>query len=274
MLDLLVLRRHIFDPVAEGMHAAMPGAMDEADRPRLRQRFLQHGQGRGDADAGGDQHQRLVAVTQDEIASRRKQIQLVALGDPVMQVIGDPSTRLALDADAVFAAVAGSGKRIVAAHFLAVDVQPQADVLSRLERQQRLAVHRLQVERGDFLALRLLACHAEAPHTAPAAIGLGAGGIHRLLGLDQQVGQLLVGRAPGFEDFVGGDLFAEDLADRPQQASADDRIVFGQHLQETCLFTTLATSGPSSCNWSMCLAYISTPLASAAAGRRWPGGPG
>ena len=79
------------------MHAAMPGAMDEADRPRLRQRFLQHGQGRGDADAGGDQHQRLVAVTQDEIASRRKQIQRRP-GDPVMQVIETrpPASRLTL----------------------------------------------------------------------------------------------------------------------------------------------------------------------------------
>ncbi|KFF31934.1 hypothetical protein G039_0329585 [Pseudomonas aeruginosa VRFPA01] len=77
-----------------------------------------------------------------------------------------------------------------------------------------------------------------------AALGLGAGGVDRLLCLDQQVGQLLVGRAPGFDHLVGGDFLAEHLADRPQQAVADDRIVLGQDLQRDMLVDHLGHQRP------------------------------
>ena len=54
---------------------------------------LQHGQQRGDADAGtDDQHQRLARGTQGEIAGRGEQLQLIALAHLLMQMVGNPPT--------------------------------------------------------------------------------------------------------------------------------------------------------------------------------------
>src|SRR5690606_11144400 len=123
--DLLV------DPVAEGMDRAIARVMDEVDRPTAVLRGFQHGQGRRDADAGGNQHQRLAARTKDEVAGRSEELDAIAYVEFVVQVVGYTATLLTLDADAVFAAIAECRQGVVAAHFLAVEVQTQADVLAR-----------------------------------------------------------------------------------------------------------------------------------------------
>ncbi len=59
-LELRVTLGQPVDPVAEGVDAAIARAVDEVHRPLGFQRRFQHGQGRGDADATTDQHQRFV----------------------------------------------------------------------------------------------------------------------------------------------------------------------------------------------------------------------
>jgi len=96
------------------------------------------------------------------------------------------------------------------------------------------------MERGDLLALGDLARDAKAPGPAPATGSGGAGLVEALLGIDEDVGQLLVGGGPGVDHRVGGDLLAQHLADGPQQATADDRVMLGQDLQRDVLVDDLA----------------------------------
>ena len=152
-----------------------------------------------------------------------------------MQIIGYLAARFALDADAVKAAVAGAGQRILTPHFLAAHRDAQADELARFIGQNRLPVLGFEIERSDFLAFLLLARHDERARAAPAAGGFGAVVIDLFLQADQDVGQLTVGRAPGRQHLVGGDLGAQDFADRAQQAIADHRIVFRKNLQRDVL---------------------------------------
>ncbi|MCY1541515.1 hypothetical protein D9M68_772110 [compost metagenome] len=156
-----------------------------------------------------------------------------------MQVVGHLAAGLALDADAVFAAIAAGRQRVVAPHFLAFQLQAQADVLARLELKQRAAVCRHQVQGDDLLAFDDLLRHPEVAGAAPAAAGCGTGGIGAFFGVDQDLRQLAIGGAPGVDHRVGGDLCAEHLANRPQQAAADDRVMFGQDLQRHMLVDDL-----------------------------------
>ena len=238
-LQLRMGRSQRIDTGGEGLHPGMPRAVDEADRSTAGQRRLQHGQQRGDADAGTDQHQRLARGTQGEIAGRGEQLQLIALAHLLMQMVGDPPTNLALDADAVLAAVRRLRQRVVAPHLFAIQAQAQADVLAGNEVEQGAAIGWLQVEGGDLLALAHLAHHAEGTPAAPAASRTFGGGIDLLLGADQQVGQLAIGRGPGGDHRVGRHLGAEHLADGAQQAAADDRVVLGEDLQRHVLLHDL-----------------------------------
>jgi len=156
-----------------------------------------------------------------------------------VQVVGHQPARFALDADAQFLAVGRVRQRVVAALFRAVDVHAQADVLPGLVGHHGLAIHRAQVEGCDLAALGHLALHAEHPHTTPAPGGGGAGGIHLFLGPDQNVGQLLVGSAPGGQHFVSGDLGTQHLTDGAQQAGTHDGVVLRQHLQRHVLVDDL-----------------------------------
>jgi len=209
--------------------------MDEADRPAARRRRLQHAHGRGDADAAGHQHQGpLRRGFQLEVAAGRQHLQLRADHRLRMQPVRDPAALLALDADPVERLARRVRQRVVAPHRFAVHRQHQRQVLARHEIEQRAAVDRLQVERGDQLALHLAPRHPEGALTAPAAVARCIAGIHLFLGGDQQVGQRLVGLAPGGQDLVGGG-FAQHLADGAQQALADDRVVLGQHAERGVL---------------------------------------
>ncbi len=211
---------------AEGVHPGIARAVDEVHRPGRRQRLLQHRQGRGDPHAAADQHQRLVPGREGELACRREQLDDRALRH-VVQRIGDHAARLALDADAILATVAGSGQRVVAALFLAIDFQPQTDVLAGQELHQRPVILRLQVKRGDLLALLDLARNAERARATPASRRFGLGLVEVFFLADEQVGELLIGRRPGVDYRIGGDGLAKHLADGAQQAIADQRVMLG-----------------------------------------------
>eukprot|EP00160_Parvularia_atlantis_P001937 Unigene11584_Nuclearia_a/m.35293 Unigene11584_Nuclearia_a/g.35293 ORF Unigene11584_Nuclearia_a/g.35293 Unigene11584_Nuclearia_a/m.35293 type:complete len:305 (+) Unigene11584_Nuclearia_a:299-1213(+) len=222
------------------MHGTVARAVNEMHLTLGLQCRLQHWQGRGNPHATADQHQRLVAGNQGEIASRWEQLQGIAHRQYVVQVVGDLAARLALDADAVFLAVAQCRQGIVTALLGTVDVQLQADVLARLGLEHRLAIHRGKVERYDFAAFLLTAYQAEFAGTAPATFGLFLLFIEILFGTDQDVGQLAIGRAPGIYHGGGGDFLAQHFFDGAQQAAADDRVVLGQNLQGNVLVDDLA----------------------------------
>ena len=83
------------------MHAAVARAVDKVHRALGLQRRLEHRQGRGNADTAADQHQRLVAGSQGELARWREQLNARADVQLIMQVVGRTTTRFAFDADAV-----------------------------------------------------------------------------------------------------------------------------------------------------------------------------
>ena len=109
-LELRVLGRQGVYPVAERVHAAVAGAVDEMHRALSRQGRFEHRQSRCDTHPAADQHQRFVAGRQRELAGRREQVKGSAHMHLVMQVVGHPPAGLALDADAVHARVTQGGQ--------------------------------------------------------------------------------------------------------------------------------------------------------------------
>ena len=229
-LQLAVGLGQRIDLRTEGMHRTATGAVDKGDGAVGLQRRFEHRQGRGDAHAATDQHQRTLAGLQGEMASRCKQLQGVAHLQ-IMQVVGDLATGLALDADAVAAAIARGRQRVVAALLAATHDGAQPNVLARLVGDHRLAIGRLQVERADLGTLCHLLHQLEGACTAPAAFGMGNVVIGLGLGGDQDVGQLGIGSGPGVDHRIGGNLGAQYLADGAQQACAHDLVLAGLHLQ-------------------------------------------
>src|SRR3989344_7930320 len=219
------------NPVAESVYTGVAGAVDKVDITARVARRFQHAQRRGDADAGSDQHQRLGRLTQYKIPRRGKQLQAVTDLQLVMQVIGDLAADLALDADAVLAAIAQGRQRVVAALLATVQQQAQADVLAGPECRQRATVGRHQVQRDDLLAFLHLAAQAETARPAPATLSSGVGAISSFFGTDKDVRQLPIRHGPGFDHRIGGDLFTKHFTNRPQQAAADNRVMLGQDLQ-------------------------------------------
>ena len=86
-LQLRVLVCQFIDPCTEGMHIGITGTVDKMDRALCRQCGFKHAQGRCNAHATADQHQRFVAVSKGELASRREQLQGVAHTQTVMQEV-------------------------------------------------------------------------------------------------------------------------------------------------------------------------------------------
>lgn len=263
-----MLLRQCVDTVTEGMYTAMPRGVDEADRTSRGRGGLQHAHGRGDAHATGHKHERTIAIVdgrvQREIPAGRLDVQNGANPRLPVQPIGNQPAMLPLDADAVQRPARSVGQRVVPAHFLAAHVQEEREVLARDEVQQRQAVHRLQVERGDEVALGLAAGDAEFARAAPAARARRVRGIHLLLGGDQNAGQRLVCLAPGGDDLVGRG-FAQHFADRAQQTVADDRVVLGQHAECGVFVDDARQSSASSSRRSMWDPKASTAPASARA---------
>ena len=110
------------------------------------------------------------------------------------------------------------------------------DVLPRLERRQRPAVLRLEVERRDDVALAHLAIDDERPVAVPAA---GSGGLRCVdLGLAarEDLGEEPVRLGPGGDDLVGRGV-AEHVLDRDEQVLADDRVVLGLNPERAVLLS-------------------------------------
>ena len=97
--------RQTVDPVAEGVNAAIAGAVDEVHWPFGFQRRFEHRQGRGDADAAADQHQGFFAGGQGELARWREQLDARPDVQLIVQMVGGTTAGFPLDADAVLAFV-------------------------------------------------------------------------------------------------------------------------------------------------------------------------
>ncbi len=152
----------------------------------------------------------------------------------VVQPVRRATARLALDADPVPRLARRIGQRVVAAGRRPIDGQQQRQVLSGPEGGQHAAVGRLQIERGNDFALLHLARNAQAARATPAPRLGRVVAVDRLLGIDQDLRQHAIGLAPGADDLVGR-RFAQHVADRLQQAAADDRIVLGLDAQRGVL---------------------------------------
>jgi hypothetical protein len=187
------------------------------------------------AHATGHQHQRTLCRTvEDEVATRRLRLNHRAHLGHIVQPVGGPAFGLALHADAVPGLARRIRQRVVAAHGVPIDGQHQRQVLAWCEREQLATIHRLQVERGDDVALCFLAGNAQCSRAAPAARPGGVAAVDLLFRVDQQLGERAIGLGPGGNDLVIRHL-AQHLADGLQQAATHQRIVFGQHAQRRML---------------------------------------
>ncbi|MNS74914.1 hypothetical protein D3C72_1084030 [compost metagenome] len=230
-LQLRVLRGQFVDLRAKRMHAVVARRVDEVHGTLAAQGRRQHGQGRRDAYAAADQHQRFVAVFQHEVARWRRQLYGVASLHVVVEMVRHLAARFALDADAVGLAIAGGRQGILAAHGHAIDGGHHADVLAGRKVEHGLAIGGRQQEGRDLAAFHRLAAHGKVARAAPAARRGRLRLVDAPFFAGQDVGQLAVGRAPGIDDRVAGDLCAQHFADRLQQAGTDQRIVLGADLQ-------------------------------------------
>ncbi len=229
----------LFEPVTEGLHPDMAGTVNQLDWSPARQGRRHHGQQWRDADAPGDQQQRLGRRLQDELASRRKDLQHGAFMGLSVQEARDQATRLMLDADAIALTLTGRRDRIVAPVLDAVQGDAQAQILAGLGDAGRQAVDRFQVEGADLFAFRLNQRDAERASAAPASRRVGLGRIALLFGADQQIGQLAIGCGPGVDHRIGGHLGAQHLANALQQGDAHQRIVIRLDLQGDVLVDDL-----------------------------------
>jgi len=84
-------------------------------------------------------------------------------------------------------------------------------------------------------SLSTLGSDHELARALPAARRGRCGFIGLAFGADQDVGQLAVGRAPGFQHRVGRGFCTQHFANRLQQAGANHRIVFRLDLQRNVL---------------------------------------
>lgn len=216
-LDIRVLGEHIADVAAEGAHlgavrAVHPG--DRAPRPRGDGAVQDRDHGR-DADAGGDQRERRLALggqrggVDEELARRVRQLDDVALLVLRVQPVRDQPrdagvlpALLPLHADAVVVAAGRVAQRVLPRLEVPElgDEDVQADVLARAEQGQRPPVLGREVEARDLRRLGDLALDAEAPPPllpAPAvAVGVEAG-VQLRLAPDEDVGERPVRRGPG-----------------------------------------------------------------------------
>ena len=97
----------------------------------LRQR-LKHGENWGGTDPGADQQHGCIGPVEDEGATRRCDVELVADGEPGVQIAAGGAVVFALDGDPVVAGVGRSGEGVVAEHrpLLLVGLDPQREVLA------------------------------------------------------------------------------------------------------------------------------------------------
>src|SRR3954466_4700960 len=97
------------------------------------------------------------------------------------------------------------------------------------------SVERHEVERGDFIALLHLVRYDEGTAIAPAAGCRRHTVVDFFFGAAEDVGQLLVGRAPGLEYRICRDVGTEDLADRAKERRPDDGVVVPANPQRDML---------------------------------------
>mmetsp|Transcript_17252 Transcript_17252/g.37783 ORF Transcript_17252/g.37783 Transcript_17252/m.37783 type:complete len:202 (-) Transcript_17252:487-1092(-) len=179
-VELTVGLRLSVDPLSESMSPRVSRTMDEVDRPAIGESLLEHADGRGDADAGADESQRLGNVGRVDIACGRPELQASSFLERV-QMVRDFAALLALHADAVLSAVAGSGEGVVAPLLLPIHLHLQTDELARCVFDQLLAVFWNQVKGGDELALHHLLLDEESARATPSSGCLGTLGIDTLL---------------------------------------------------------------------------------------------
>ena len=109
---------------------------------------VQHGQDRGDADAGRDQQHRAAVVGEDELAARCGDVEQRPAAERRLQIPADQPVWLAFDADPVRVRARGRGQRVVAYRGGGVGGDAQRQVLAGESGGQRLSVRRGERDRG------------------------------------------------------------------------------------------------------------------------------
>ena len=94
---------------------------------------MQHGEDWRSADPGADQQHGCIRPVKDEGAARGCDVELVADGEPGVQVAAGGAVGFALDGDPVVAGVGRSAEGVVAEHRppLRVGLDPHREVLTR-----------------------------------------------------------------------------------------------------------------------------------------------
>lgn len=128
-------------------------------------------------------------------------------------------------ADTIALPVRAGRDAVIAARAATVrNVQINAQILPRNGADDRLAIHRLQLERRDIRAFRHGAGNAKRTPAGPAAFGMGAAVVKLVLTADQDIRKRPVGLTPGIEDFRRCGL-SQNGRNRAEQGRGDMRIM-------------------------------------------------
>ena len=145
--------------ITEGMMTSLCGGVNEENGTmgRMQGKVMQHGDGRSDADASAEKHNRPIAVAENEVSLRNVRVDGVSLLNVVVKMIGDETvvgrgdvcgSELTLDADAVGASIADAGEAVLT-DLLEGSVGPMrthCEVLTGKKWGKRLLGRRCKVE--------------------------------------------------------------------------------------------------------------------------------
>jgi hypothetical protein len=204
----------------EGMLTRSACPVQPPDDPLAvaRGELVQHGQDRRDADAGGDEQDRSVALVQDEVAPGRGDVQDLSRPQLAVQVAAGDAMGLLLDADPVGAACRRRGQRVAADRGrLPGAADPQREVLAGLGRREGGAVGCGEVDRGHLLVFPDDLGDAQLPEAGPGRPGGGGRRSAVMFGRGQQVAErALPARAEG-GDLQGDAQLARVVAGKVEQ---------------------------------------------------------
>src|SRR4051794_16494141 len=200
---------------------------------------VEHGEDGGGPDAGADQQHRRVGAVEDEGASRRGDVELVADAQAGVQIATGGAGVLVLDRDPVVAGAGRSREGVVAQHrpLFSVGLESHGQVLAGARGRGRAAVGVLEADVDHGVALSLDSGHRQAAETRPGRrrAGWGQTGVAAAgVAVDQGAKGRLPARAEGRDPQRSEQLLARVSREIEQRVDFRDghRFLTGGELDD------------------------------------------
>ena len=233
---------HGVDRFPEGIGGFILRRIEEVHRAEriFGRELLEHRHHRRDADAGGNENERMIVlhVVDDEGSRRSRELDLIADLERIDELVGNDAGRGAfLRADGLYGNAEHAGALCLRERVMARlqypetgNVDAQRHVLASPVGGNISAVGRKEVEGDDSRAFLNPVDAVEGAPSAPAAFHLSLFLIDAGFGRNEDVGELLVGGRPG-GDQLRGCRIAEHFLGSGEKALPDDLVVLGFHAE-------------------------------------------